>query len=149
MHPSNLFMHSVLTCYRKTHMQSDWCNLIPYSWKFEKKKWLVENHCLKMFPGKGGRERTNSGLWNEHSGVCKKKREHMYSLFDIFWKNIAHISFPLLCHFWLHTTRYWHIPCFQELCFMGGWRFQRAHELFSQHLLPPHPSKNAQISKHL
>lgn len=25
------------------------------NWK--KKKWLVENHCLKMFPGKGGRER--------------------------------------------------------------------------------------------
>lgn len=67
MQTSHLFMYSVLTCYRKTQMQLDTLQLKIW------KKWLVENHCLKMFPGKGGREKASPSLWNEHSSVCKRQ----------------------------------------------------------------------------
>lgn len=54
------------------------------------KKWLVENYCLKIFPGKEGRERTNTRLLNESSSVWKKQ-EQMYLLLDIFLKSIGYI----------------------------------------------------------
>lgn len=62
---------------------------------------------------------------------CLQKNRAYVFIIWYFWKNIAYISFPVLCCFWLHTTRYWHIPRLQELHFIRGSKFQKSYELLS------------------